>query len=834
MRGAILSFVLGVAWLQQQAELFALDSFAVTFLLLTVLVYFSIRLNIFLSRGNQDQVCRSKEATKLFLLMRCLQLCMAFGLGFCWAGLVAHYHMREILPSSLESRDIVIVGAVNSLPNRIQQGTRFQFSVERYLLDSSHAESADFFGATLPKQLSLAWFGTPDNRGLVPSIEPGQRWRLTVRLKRVHGNANPHGVDYEVWSLEQGVRATGTVRASSSAESEIKNQLLDEFVWSPGNVLERIRFGLREKIFQALPSARYVGVLSALVVGDQREISASDWGTFNRTGVGHLISISGLHITMIAGIFAGLMHYLWRHSFFTRAQLPLRIPAPKIAVLAGLLAAALYVALAGFGVPAQRTLWMLLVFAIAVWSGRPVSSTYVLCLALGIVVVIDPWAVLSPGFYLSFGAVAVLLYASVGRAELASESSMTEGVWPKIVAQLRIAARLQYAITLGLVPLTLLLFSQISVVGPIANALAIPLVSFVVTPLALVGSVLPAPLAEFCLTIAHTVVAFLAKILEYLSASPIAVWQSPVPTWWMFLLAIVGLLWLLAPRGIPLRVFGGICCLPMLIQTTQRPDKENMLVTVFDIGQGAAVLIETNRHRLLYDTGPGLSLESNSGTRILLPYLQARGISHLDQLVLSHSDNDHVGGAASILQNVKVDQLLSSLAIDHPLGSQAKNSQRCVAGQGWVWDGVHFEVLHPVPVMYTSDKWKPNALSCTLKVSTKSHSILLAGDIEAIQEDQLVNRIPQKLKSDVLLAPHHGSGTSSTLAFLQAVAPQIALFQVGYLNRYHHPKPEVMQRYYDFGIKPLRTDKSGAITLQFGGALTISEYRIEHARYWYK
>ncbi len=834
MRSAILSFVLGVAWLQQQAELFALSSFAVTFLLFTVLAYFSVKFNTALAFEKQGQVCRRQGRVNLSLLNRCFQQCMAFGLGFCWGGLIAHYHMREVLPSSLEARDIVIVGAVNSLPSRTVQGTRFQFAVERYRLAASDTENADINLDTLPKQLSLAWFSTPDNRGLVPSIKPGQRWHLVVRLKRVHGNANPHGLDYEVWMLEQGVRATGTVRTNNSVESKEENQLLDEFVWSPGHVLERTRFWLRERIFNALPSAPYVGVLSALVVGDQREISASDWNIFNRTGVGHLISISGLHITMIAGIFAGLMHYLWRHSFFTRAQLPLWMPAPKIAALAGLLAASLYVALAGFGVPAQRTLWMLLVFAIAVWSGRPVSNTNILCLALGIVVVIDPWAVLSPGFYLSFGAVAVLLYASVGRSELASESSMPDGVWPKIVTQLRMAARLQYAITLGLVPLTLLLFSQISVVGPVANALAIPLISFVVTPLALIASVLPTPLAEFCLAIAHAVVAFLAHILEYLSASPIAIWQRPVPTWWMFLLAVVGLVWLLAPRGIPLRFFGGICCLPMLIQPAQRPEKDSMQVTVFDIGQGAAVLIETNQHRLLYDTGPGLSLDSNSGTRILLPYLQARGISHLDRLVLSHSDNDHVGGASSILRNIDVDQLLSSLAEDHALSSQANNSQRCVAGQEWVWDGVHFEMLHPVPVIYTSDKWKPNALSCTLKISTKSHSLLLAGDIEAIQEDQLVNRISQKLKSDVLLAPHHGSGTSSTATFLQTVAPRIALFQVGYLNRYHHPKPEVMQRYHDFGIKPLRTDTSGAITLQFGDALNVSEYRVDHARYWYK
>jgi competence protein ComEC len=245
------------------------------------------------------------------------------------------------------------------------------------------------------------------------------------------------------------------------------------------------------------------------------------------------------------------------------------------------------------------------------------------------------------------------------------------------------------------------------------------------------------------------------------------------------------------------------------------------------------VLLETAHHRLLYDTGPGFSLEANSGTRVLLPYLRARGISSLDVMMISHSDNDHSGGALSLLSEIPVTRTISSLKLDHTIALASHAHQRCEAGQEWDWDGVHFEILHPVPVIYTSDKWKTNALSCTLKVSTSNYSLLLAGDIEAIQEDELVNRNASQLKADVLLAPHHGSGTSSTTAFLQAVAPQVALFQVGYLNRYHHPKPEVMQRYLDFGIKPLRTDTSGAITLQFGQTLGIEEYRTVHARYWY-
>jgi competence protein ComEC len=689
---------------------------------------------------------------------------------------------------------------------------------------------------TFPKRLALGWFDDADGKLDSPLLKPGQRWQLKVRLKRPHGNANPYGFDYEAWLLEQGLRATGSVRLNAGARAggNGANLLLDDFVWSLPNFIERARFHLREHMMRDLADAPYAGVLSALVIGDQRDISPTDWAMFNRTGVGHLMSISGLHITMIAGLFAGLMHFLWRHSFFTRAQLPLLIPAQKIAVLSGLIAAIIYVALAGFGVPAQRTLWMLAVLALAIWSGRTASSTRVLSLALGVVIVLDPWAVLWPGFWLSFGAVSVLLYASAGRIDVLAPSSIDQNWLHQFWSQIRLAARAQYAITFGLVPLTLILFSQISLVSPIANALAIPLVSFVVTPLALLGSVLPAPLSVWCLHVAHACIDVLVQFLEFLNRSGLAVWQTPRPSWWMFAAATIGVFYLLAPRGVPMRWLGAICCLPLLFQPVHRPAKDQMQVSVFDIGQGSAVLIETAFHRLLYDTGPGTSVDSNSGTRVLLPYLQARGIAHLDQLVVSHSDNDHAGGAISILKNVRVDQLLSSLPSDHPIVAAAEKSSRCVAGQIWEWDGVQFEVLHPVPVIYTSDKWKPNALSCTLKISTKTHAILLTGDIEAVQEDQLVNRIPEKLKADVLLAPHHGSGTSSSIAFLQTVQPRLALFQVGYLNRYHHPKPLVMQRYHDFGIKPLRTDISGAITLQFGSAISVIEHRKEHARYWYQ
>ncbi|MDO8438686.1 MAG: DNA internalization-related competence protein ComEC/Rec2, partial [Telluria sp.] len=652
----------------------------------------------------------------------------------------------------------------------------------------------------------------------VGNVQPGERWQLTVRLQRPHGNANPHGFDYEVWLLEQGLRATGYVRPAGAA-----NRQTDSFVFSLSNVVEHCRATLRERIRRALAGKEYAGVIVALVVGDQRAISQSDWTVFNRTGVGHLISISGLHITMVAGLFALLASALWRHSFFTRAQLPLVLPARKVAALAGAGVALLYVLLAGFGIPAQRTLYMLAVVAAAVWSGRITSVSHVLCAALGVVVLLDPWAVLAPGFWLSFGAVAVILYATIGR---------TDGQQSRIRAMLMLGVRTQYVVTVGLVPLTMLLFSQVSLASPLANALAIPLISLVVTPLSLAGSMLPAPLSAMLLNIAHFAIEMLATVLAWLSGTRMAVWSAPVPQPWIFCFAMAGTLWLLAPRGWPHRWIGLIAWLPLLAGRPVSPPEGQAAITAFDVGQGMALLIETSGHRLLYDTGPYYSDESNGGNRVLLPYLKARGIDALDGVIVSHSDVDHSGGALAILGSIKVGWLSSSLWLDHPIVQAMPRHSRCIAGQRWTWDGVQFDMLQPSPSSYADIGLKPNARGCTLRISAGPHAILLAADIEAAQEAQLLSS-GGELRADVLLAPHHGSGTSSTVGFLKAVRPSMAVFQVGYRNRYRHPKREVYDRYRDMGIERLRTDQTGAVTMQLGAALAVSTYRETRARYWH-
>ena len=625
MRCAILAFVAGAALLQTQAAL-----------------------------PGRDLLLAASSCALLALAWRrfvAVQAVSGAVLGFCWAALLASLALAPQLAQQDEGRDLTLVGTVDSLPYAVAQGVRFNLAVERVdgasappvpsaLASTSMSTAVPAF----PARVALAWYASAAARPA--PVRPGERWRLTVRLQRPHGSANPGGFDYEAWLLEQGVRATGYVRPAAG------ERRLAAFVPSFGALVERARALLRERILLALDGRQYAGVIVALVIGDQRAIPQSDWEVFNRTGIGHLISISGLHITMIAGLAALAASSLWRRSFFTSAQLPLLLPAQKVAALAGAAVALLYVLLAGFGIPAQRTLYMIVVVAGALWCGRLSRTSHVLCSALGVVIVLDPWALLWPGFWLSFGAVAAILYAAGARVPEPIRG------WR---SKLRAAAHTQYVVTLALAPLTMLLFAQVSLASPLANAFAIPLVSFVVTPLALLGSLAPAPLSTGLLLASHAAVAGMAWLLTALSGMRWAVWSAPAAGAWTCALAIFGVLWMLAPRGWPLRWTGAVAWLPLLAQLPTHPRAGAFTITAFDVGQVMALLVETAHHRLLYDTGPAYSPDSNGGSRVIAPYLRARGIAALDGMIVSHSDVDHVGGALALLQALRVGWLASSL-----------------------------------------------------------------------------------------------------------------------------------------------------------------------------
>jgi competence protein ComEC len=783
LRIAILSFTGGVFWLQWQETL--PDLFWAPLCVATLLAAWLLR---------RQARMGARLARGVLIVAACA------GLGVAWSGWMASTRLAEALPPAWEGRDIEILGVVSGLPTPTERGMRFEFDVKKFLTPE----------AVVPQHISLSWYLERErNSGQAvppPELRPGQSWQLNVRLRRPHGTANPHGFDFEAWALERNIRATGYVRAgANNAKRADTAQGFDYRI-------DELRLAIRERFNAVLGDDPYRGVLIALAIGDQNAIPREQWKIFWRTGVGHLMSISGLHITMVASLFYALTFFLW-----SRARvLALRLPAQKAAAIAGAVAALGYSLIAGFSVPTQRTFFMLAVVALALWTGRIASASRVLCWALFVVLLMDPWAVLAPGFWLSFGAVAMIFYVTACRTGR-----------PTFMGS---ALATQLAVTLGLLPMLLALFQEVSLVSPLANAFAIPLVSLVVVPATLIAAVVP---IDALMHLAHWLMALCMVPLEWLAALPAAVWENHAPAPWTVALAMLGCAWLLVPRGIPARWLGVVWMLPMFMVLPQRPQPGELRMTVLDVGQGLAVVLQTARHALVYDTGPKWNPDSDSGSRIVVPFLRGEGIRRLNGLIVTHQDDDHSGGAISILDARDTGWLMSSLADDNEILEHATDKRRCVAGNTWEWDGVRFAVLHPVAENYAEAARKVNDRGCVLKVEAAGFTTLLTADIEKRSEAELLARNAAGLKSDVLVVPHHGSKTSSTPRFVAAISPQVAIFTVGYRNRFRHPHPDVLARYRDAQIKLMRSDEAGAITLHFSNAgISMRSERKIRKRYW--
>ena len=711
--------------------------------------------------------------------------------GFGHAAWRAELRLSDELPFRWEGIDVAVTGVVEGLPQVTDANTRFLFEVE-----SSQG--------VVPRHVSLAWY--PDRRaGPPPRIAAGERWRLTVRLKRPRGLANPHAFDFEPWALERGIRATGYVRTASRFER------LEARVEGWPYTLHRWRGEIRDAMLDRLKGERLRGVVVALAVGDQDAIAADDWEVFWRTGVGHLMSISGLHITMLAALAAAIVFAAWVRV----PPLALRFPARKAAVAAGLAAAIGYSLMTGYQVPAQRTCLMLATLAACVLADRHGSPSRMLALAAFMVTCADPWAVLSPGFWLSFGAVASIFYVMSLRAGRRG--------W-----LVRLAGE-QLAVTAAMLPLLLALFQEFSLVSPLANAVAIPVVSLVVVPLAIGGAFLPAP---WLLDLAHSTMQALMSPLERLADLPLATFESHAPAAWMLLAGTLGCAWLLAPRGVPMRSLGAVWLAPLFAFAPPAPRGGEAWLEVLDVGNGLAVVVRTARHALLFDAGPGWNADADSGSRIVVPFLRGEGIRTLDGMVISHADDDHSGGAISVAGARPPPWLLSSLRDEDAIHLAFERSSRCEAGQRWRWDGVDFAMLHPAAAVYSeTGRRKENDRGCVLKVSTGGASALLSGDVEARAEAELLSRNAALLRATVLVVPHHGSRTSSTPAFVAAVAPEIAIFSVGYRNRFGHPHPMVVARYAQAGADVWRTDCEGAIHVELAHGASARAYA-ENKRYW--
>lgn len=730
------------------------------------------------------------------------RLLLLFILGFLWALLRAHWVLDIALPDELQGKDLLVTGVVSSIPLEDKRKRRFEFDIETLEYNKQQFPSIG--------KVRISWYGKRGrgkNNSYISKtkLKAGQRWQFWLRLKQPHGFMNPGGFDYEGWLYQKKIRATGYVHINAK-KKQFSKKLDDE---ATGYSMLILRQALYDRLKLITSETDYGGILVALAMGERTGITQEQWQVFRATGTSHLVAISGLHIGLLAGFVFLITHRLWPYC----GSAALTLASPRAAAISALVIAAFYAALSGFAVPSQRALIMLSIVMLSIFWRHKVQSSLVLSLALLSVLLLDPVAVLSAGFWLSFAAVAIIGFAAFGRL------TMDHG-W-------RIWGRLQWRISLALIPLLIFLFQQASLVSPLANLFAIPLVSFIVVPLVLLAtsivSFMP-DLAVIMYSMADTTLNALWWFLAYLADTPLSQWFGVKPDILSLCLATLGFVLLLTPKGWPVKYLGLFLIIPLLWPNIQSPNEGEVEMTLLDVGQGLAAVVRTKQHTLVFDTGPKFSQNFDTGAAVVIPFIRQANIKKLDMLVVSHKDNDHSGGFKSIQRQVEIDKLVSSYDL--------KGSEPCFFGQNWQWDGVLFEMLNPEDSMHYK---KRNNASCVLRISSGKESLLLSADIEKRTEKLLVGQHYEQLKSTYLVAAHHGSKTSSSQDFLDAVDPEHILIPVGFKNRYRMPHPSVIQRYQERHTPFIETYKSGAITVKLGqksSSKIPEEYRKDSQKYW--
>jgi competence protein ComEC len=797
------------------------------------------------------------------LIARISVLLCAFILSLTWSSWRAELRLNDRL--SVEQENVVsrVTFLVNGLVQDQGDSLRFEAIVQT-------EAKKDLILSGIPRHIQVVWRKSlPEQQAL--EVRPGQQWRAALIFKRPRSALNPHGFDYEAHLLSRNIRAIGRVRGRPVLVSE------DAF-HSMQVIVSLARQKLRGAMRRHVGDMTYGAVLIALAIGDQDSVRTEHWNIFNKTGITHLVSISGSHVTMLAA-FGGLsMLWLWKRLRWRERALGEYVPAKVMAALAALAVAWLYCLLAGWGVPARRTFFMLLVSGLAMMARLPIKATGILCLAAAVVTVIDPWSPISSGFWLSFGAVAILFFVGSQAQSIQTESvSLRIRIWQL----LRESARLQWLITLAMLPSLAFLFQQVSISSPLANAVAIPVVTFIVTPFALLTALIScvpgmSALASMTAWIAH--VAFDGCMipvswLAHASWSSFAVAAMPL---WSLMLSVLGLCWALQPPGVPLRWVGWTLLLPALSYQPQRIPDGGWWLSALDVGQGSAILVKTRHHALLFDTGPKVG-PSDAGQRVVAPVMRAMAVRKLDTVVISHSDMDHAGGLPGLLKEISVEQVFSSFNLERWLSkipqtlsmdaSQPRPNRMssCVAGHFWDWDGVRFSFLHPqdessemlenqhptqLKQKVRTNKIPTNTQSCVLHIHGVHHSALLTGDIGIKQEEEILQRLNTTLSSstdltlknnsrrsfaDVVLVGHHGSLTSSSQSFIRFAGASHAIAQAGYLNRFSHPALEVQQRWLSARTHFWRTDLHGAVTvLSSLEGLNVQPESMRRKRYWHE
>jgi competence protein ComEC len=719
------------------------------------------------------------------VLRRMMLPILALACGCCWACLYGQSQLEKRLPPELEGKELRVIGTVSEIPKPGQRISRFVFLANTLVLDMGKQR--------VNWKLRLKWYGKER-----PSLRAGQKWALSVKLKRPHGTANPGGFDYERWLFANRFNATGYVRQPSTARLILQAPVFSK---------DGVRQSIAESIDRALSTHPGKGIIQALAIGDRGQMSDVDWQLLTRTGTNHLVAISGLHIGLVSGFF----YWLVLSGVRRVPRLCLLRPGQDYAAIAALMAALVYAALAGFSIPTQRAVIMISVFMLAMLLRRRIASYDTLCLAMLLVLLHDPLAVLAPGFWLSFAAVTVIIAAV--RGQLLHAGIIRE--W----------SRVQWAISIALLPLLVMLFGRISLVAPLANMVAIPWVSFISVPLVLIAMLLSGFGLEIFWGLAGLSIQGLSVVLESMATWEYAGLVLPAAPIWTVFPAIAGTAIYLLPRGLPGRWLGLLGVLPMLLIRPPGPAPGELIIDVLDVGQGLSIMARTHTHTLVYDTGPAYGAGFDAGRAVLLPYLQSLGVNRLDTLVISHGDRDHNGGTLSLLNGLPVTRVLAGQPAE-----VAGQAEQCEAGQQWHWDGVHFELLSPY--MGSTATESDNNLSCVLKISTQHASLLIPGDIEADRERKLLAHDSQRLAADILIAPHHGSRSSSSQAFIAAVSPEYVVYSVGYRNRYRFPNPQVVRRYG--AIPGYETPRTGKLQFHLSDTGIATEvWRSQHRKYWY-
>ncbi len=720
------------------------------------------------------------------------RLAGAFLLGVAYASLNTSVAGNR-LPASLEGRDLRVRGIVTDLPLHDSRKQRFHFLIQSVEIDGQAFE-------TRPLPVRLNWYGEQ-----APRIESAQRLEIVVKLKPARGFANPGAFDFEKWLFQRRIVATGYVRDRKFDPQTAILQRASH--WRLGAWRSR----LKDRLLAATEGLQNRAVIIALALGDRSGMEPDHWRRYIDTGTNHLLAISGLHISLVAGFAGWLAAAVWQRNRRIR-----RFTRTGCAASAGLLAALCYAAMAGFSLPTQRALIMLAVLAIALLWARHLRRSSGFALALIAVCLWDPRTALGAGLWLSFAAVAILMVVFSGERRARPHNHLLAVV------------RSHLLITLGLAPLTLLLFGQMSLVAPIANLIAVPIVGFVIVPAVFVTSLLATlsvGVARLLFGLVDWLLSGLGWLLDWLAALPLSVLTRGTFSTLQLLFAVSAVVLALLPQFWRLRWL----VVPLLAAALfgapgVRPADGEFELIFLDVGQGSALVVLTRKSAVVYDTGPGFSDSFNGASIGIIPLLKQRQIRRVHSLVLSHPDADHVGGAAHLLSEMAIDRVLGSApvtSIDEPVAD-------CADEPPWQLDGVTFEFLAPQRGQSGSE----NDRSCVLAIrSASGASALLAGDIERDGEQRL---LAAGLSSfQVLMAPHHGSQTSSTEAFVLAVRPEHVVYTTGYANRFGFPAIDVRARYQAIAAREHNTARDGAVSfVSADGTFVWTNHRREHRHIW--